>query len=1161
MRLKQLKLAGFKSFVDPTVVDFPSQLVAVLGPNGCGKSNIIDAVRWVLGESSAKNLRGESMADVIFNGSSNRKSLGQASVELIFDNSLGRLAGPFASYGEISIRRVVTRDGESTYYFNGSRCRRKDVTDFFLGTGAGARSYSIIGQGTISRLIEAKPEELRAFLEEAAGVSKYKERRRETLQRIEQTRDNLLRVADIREELDKQLQRLERQAKAAERYTALKEEEQRCRAEILALKWQDYTSQQAIKQRELQEAAIQYEHLQSQLTGATKDRTVLNEKLHDTNEQMQQIQASFYQLGTDIARLEETIQQQDREKKRLENDRQQMQSDWQIATDRLKQDEMDLQSGQETSRALATQLDSLQLEFKNHEIQWQDAREQQTQWEQQWQDRQVASNAVKRDLQVAQVSLQHINQRRQQTAVALEKIHANQQSVSLLELQAEKVALSTQQDVLQTTQTLDAQQYEQGQALSQQLQAQLKVKEQQLHQLQDEFYRVNTELAALSAAQKAAGKSTGEGVVAWADKSKLMKVLQVEPLWQSVCEMVLGDSLQAYVLEAFDELWPQWDACTSLGGSVVTWRKATTTHKAYPLLIDKINGDIPATAQQLETIFAATTLDEALQWLPEIQDHESIVIPQGIWLGRGWVKLTRPAAEDEMGVLAREERVNALTQIVQETQEQLDQLRVARDLNHTQLQQAIADNTLLQATLQASNEALRVNANALHAKEQAIIHTEQQQASLVEEYNTLQLLVEELTAEALQLTKSIQQLESQLEETSLKELQSNEEKHTRQHTLTALAQQKDNLRGLVHQKELEHDRELTKVQQLTDRIARDTEQLGVLQERLEQLAQQSMQFTAPENNAQDQLAELVLKHSEVETQLTISREQVTQIRMALETLEKQISQHDLAVKSIQDNIAQIRMDEQALAVRASAVQESLDELVLQAPVLLAQLAVGITQSDREDALLAIAEKIKRLGAINLAAIEEFAAEQQRKLYLDEQFDDLAQALATLETAINKMDNETRTRLENTFDEVNTSFKALFPRLFGGGRAQLELTCDNMLEAGIVVMAQPPGKRNSTIHLLSGGEKAMTAVALVFAIFQLNPSPFCMLDEVDAPLDDVNVGRFCALVKEMSQLVQFLFITHNKVTMELADHLIGVTMREPGVSRLVTVDVKQALTTE
>jgi chromosome segregation protein len=388
-----------------------------------------------------------------------------------------------------------------------------------------------------------------------------------------------------------------------------------------------------------------------------------------------------------------------------------------------------------------------------------------------------------------------------------------------------------------------------------------------------------------------------------------------------------------------------------------------------------------------------------------------------------------------------------------------------------------------------------------------------------------------------------------------------QEKQEGQDALALQSKQVEEARMLLHQAELEDDREKNKMQQLGERINREQERLNILQERLEHLAMLCLQTEGPGTELQEQLDQQLLKHTEIELQLTMSREQLSQLRMELEDLEKNILNCDFSVKQVQELIGQARMQEQALAVRASSVQEALDESGLQASLLLVHIPEGMTQAMREDELIALSEKIKRLGAINLAAIEEFTTEQQRKIYLDEQHNDLCEALATLETAIEKMDKETRLRLENTFAEVNTSFKALFPRLFGGGRAQLELTCDNLLEAGIVVMAQPPGKRNSTIHLLSGGEKAMTAVALVFAIFQLNPSPFCMLDEVDAPLDDINVGRFCALVKEMSQFVQFLFITHNKVTMELADHLMGVTMREPGVSRLVAVDVTQALAME
>ncbi|TAL61146.1 MAG: chromosome segregation protein SMC [Legionella sp.] len=1163
MHLKQLKLAGFKSFVDPTVVLFPSQLVCVVGPNGCGKSNIIDAFRWVLGESSAKNLRGESMADVIFNGSTNRKSLGQASVELVFDNSLGRMTGPFASYQEVSVRRVVTRDGESSYYLNGTRCRRRDITDIFLGTGAGARGYSIIGQGTISRMIEAKPEELRGYLEEAANVSKYKERRRETLQRIEQTRENLTRVNDIREELAKQLQRLERQAKAAERYTILKEEEQLCRAEILALKWKDLVKQQELKQKELQDLAVRYEQQQSLLTNATKDKTVFNEQLHEANEQSQQIQTTFYQLGTEIARLEESIQQQEREKKRLEQDKQQLQTDWQIVAEGLKQDQEELQTAQQQAVHLEQQLTQLKTEFKTKEELWQETQQQQALWQEGWQQLQSTLSSLKRELEVTELNIQHGEQQRTQTQLRLEKLQSEQQAVSLTDLQQALNELNEKELKLKKTQAFDEEQLNQASEALNQVRQQQKDTEEQLHQLQDEFYKLNAELAALNALQKAArsGKPNQTDISEWNDKPRLMDVLNIDRQWQSAGEMVLNEALHAYVLDSFEELWPQWKTCESQGQSVVTFRETTTTHLPYPRLTDHIKGKIPATVHDLGSIYTADSLEQAMTWLPELLAHESIITPNGFWLGQGWVKLKHPEEQDESGILVRQQKIIELTETVQTMGLRIEELRSLRDQYHSKLQEQQKYAELFQLNLHGSNEALRVNLNAMHAKEQAIEQAKLQQESKTVETQELNLLLEEITAQQMTWTAKLEQLKSQYQVADEKQAGLQHEKADWQETLSKQQAQLEEARIALHQVELTHDRELTKVQQLTNRIAREQERQDILQERLEQMAMRSAQSIDPVASLKEQLAEQLLRHSEIEQQLTASREQLSQFRMAVEDLEKKIYSFDQEVKKIQELISQTRMDEQALSLRASTFQESLAEFSLQAQTLLERIPAEVTQSQREDDLLKLLEKIKNLGAINLAAIEEYSTEQQRKVYLDDQFQDLSEALSTLENAIQKIDNETKQRLQNTFDEVNNSFKTLFPRLFGGGKAQLELTCENILEAGIVVMAQPPGKRNSTIHLLSGGEKAMTAVALVFAIFQLNPSPFCMLDEVDAPLDDVNVGRFCDLVKEMSQFVQFLFITHNKVTMELADHLIGVTMREPGVSRLVTVDVKQALTTE
>ncbi|STY30608.1 chromosome partition protein smc [Legionella wadsworthii] len=1164
MHLKQLKLAGFKSFVDPTVVHFPSQLVAVVGPNGCGKSNIIDAVRWVMGESSARNLRGESMADVIFNGSSNRKSVGQASVELVFDNRLGRLTGPFSSYGEIAVKRVVTRDGDSSYYLNGSRCRRKDITDIFLGTGAGARGYSIIGQGTISQLIEARPEDLRVYLEEAAGVSKYKERRRETLQRIDHTRENLTRVADIREELDKQLQRLERQAKAAERYLILKDEERLCRAEILALKWRDFINQQQSRQQQIQELAIQYEQQQSRLANANKERVVLNETLHNVDEQTQGIQAKFYQIGTEIVRLEEAIQQQNREKRRLEQDQQQMQEDWRIAQERLQLDKNELLHCQQNIGDLEKQLEQLRKVFKEQEVNWLEVQKQQAEWEIYWQEVQSNNNNLKRDFQVTQLKSQHVEEKHQQTLLRLEKLHMEQAAISIEELQRTQTFLNEKQIKLIADQQFDALHLKQCQENTEALRSKLHDIEQQLRSLQDDFHHANSEYAALIAAQRAArhgSKGKSDVVKEWSEKPLLMDLFRVETKWQFACERVLNEALHAYVLETFDELWPQQEICKNQGVDVVVLQKRENGCNAHPRLIDQIKGDIPAHVYPLKYIYTAEHFEEALNLLPQLADNESIITPEGLWLGHGWVKFIRPETEDEIGLIARQQKITEVSSLVQDLQVKIDALRIVRDETHQQLQKSLKDIELQQLNVNASNEALRTNSSALSTNEQMMQHAEKQSNALALECEELKICLEETATEQCHIKDKLHTLEEQCREYEQQYQQGLNEKQKWLQTVASKNKQLEEARTVLHQTELEWEREKNKIIQIKDRIVREQDHLNVLQERLEHLALLCLKSEGPGEELKEQLAQQLQKHHEVELSLTLSREQLSQLKMQLEDFERNIGLFDLEVKRIQEQLGHARMDEQTLAVRASSLNESLEELGLQAQTVLEQVPVGMTQLMREDDLIAISEKIKRLGAINLAAIEEYTTEQQRKNYLDAQYNDLNEALATLETAIEKMDKETRARLENTFEQVNSSFKALFPRLFGGGRAQLELTCDNLLEAGIVVMAQPPGKRNSTIHLLSGGEKAMTAVALVFAIFQLNPSPFCMLDEVDAPLDDVNVGRFCALVKEMSQFVQFLFITHNKVTMELADHLIGVTMREPGVSRLVAVDVTQALAME
>jgi chromosome segregation protein len=1164
MHLKQLKLAGFKSFVDPTTVHFPSQLVGIVGPNGCGKSNIIDAVRWVMGESSAKNLRGESMIDVIFNGSTDRKSVGQASVELLFDNSLGRLLGPFANYAEIAVKRIVTRSGDSTYYLNGNKCRRKDITDIFLGTGAGTRGYSIIGQGTVSRLVEAKPEELRAFLEEAAGVSLYKERRHETLLRIEHTRENLARVTDIRNELEKQLQRLERQAKSAERYMRLKTEEKRCRAEILAFKWKDFTELYRVKQHELSDLTLNYEREQSLLTGASKERILLNEKGYEVNQLSSHIQESFYQLATEIARLEETIQQQEREKKRLEQDKQQVQEELHSVESQIKQDHEEWCLCKNKGEKAERDLQQLKLELAEYDLSYQDTKKHQAQKEEQWQCAQLATNTLKSELQLSQIQLQHLEQKRQHLFQQIEKLNKEHSSISLDELYSAKLKLEEQQTKLKAEHILDEEQLQEGNERLSQLRLIVQESERNVHLFQDEFHRLNSDHAALMAAHKAAKQnphSNKKPRSTLISKPQLVDILTVESDWQWVCDRVLADTLYAHVIDNLDELIPEWLSCDLQEERVVTMSSSVIKTSFLPKLADKVQGAVPAAANNLEHIYAAEDLNQALAWVPNLLDYESVVTMNGFWLGKGWAQWINPQEQDAMGPLVRQQKIAELDNAVKELQLKIEVARSQRDQSHSHLQHCSAQIEECRSKLIATKDALQVNGHALTEKEQVIHQATLREQQLTSDMRELTVLLEEINEEHYLLTEKDRDNLSKYQDSEVQLHQLLMEKNEHLALFAGQQAKMERVRTLYHQAELSHDREHIKLQQMTDRMKREKERLAALQKRLENIVMLCLQTSGPAAELQGQLAEHLNKQGELELRLTVAREQANQLRSEQALLEQSVVKYDHEVKRIQEAIGQTRIQEEAFSVRAKSIQESLDELGLNAEALLEKIPQDLTLAMKEDELITFSEKIKGLGAINLAAIEEFDTEQERKIYLDQQNNDLNDALNSLEMAIEQLDKETRLRLELTFNEVNTSFKALFPRLFGGGRAQLELTCDNLLEAGIVVMAQPPGKRNSTIHLLSGGEKAMTAVALIFAIFKLNPSPFCLLDEVDAPLDDTNIRQFCDLVKEMSQFVQFLFITHNKITMELAEHLIGVTMREPGVSRLVAVDVKQAVAME
>lgn len=1162
MHLKQLKLSGFKSFVDPTMVAFPSQLVGVVGPNGCGKSNIIDAVRWVMGESSAKNLRGESMSDVIFTGSSHRKPIGQASVELVFDNSLGRLTGQYASYQEIAIKRLVTRSGDSFYYLNGSRCRRRDITDIFLGTGAGARGYSIIGQEAISRLVEARPEELKAFLEEAAGISKYKERRKETLQRISHARENLARVADIREELSKQLERLERQAKAAERYKALKRDERLCKAEILALKWQKFALEQAQVTRETDQLMLEYEQHQSKMTGIVKENTAWRENLHGVQDELQNVQTHFYQLSTDIARLEEQIQQQQREKQRLTLDSQQLQVDLQSAMQQLESDTVALD--QVLQRCDTLHINSQQLSdvFQSHQNTLSQLEVQKKEWDQQWQQVQQAQHLAQRDAKVEQVNIQHREDQYQHSLLRIEKIQQEKASIDVGILQQKLALLSAEHtSQLQVCQR-HRENHQQAVALHVELKQAFSDLEHALHLAEDKVQSLAKEHAVLLTAQNAAlrqVKNDSKALPKWEKMPRLAEVMTVPEEWLLAFEFVLGDSLQAIVLESMDDLWAD---VTLLEGHSVTFIAPQTLPKKhsipYPCLSDKVKGVLPSGLTALNQIFATDTLAEALSWLPNLDQQQSIVTKEGYWIGPGWLKVNGTHQQDDPGLLSRGQALIKLTQQLEEAEVSLKALQDKRDALHADLTHHEKQKNALQESLHIQQEMLRATEAELHLKEREVQHALGRLNVLSDEYADVQASIDECLQQKMQ---GEQQLKLFLEKVALLEAeigQHLDSKKQWEEQLQICRNVTDETRQALHLAELESHRETLKAQQLRENIHRQKGQVTTISQRLEGLNQRLNELLLPDNSLHESLQEKLALHHQWEEALSGLRQQVDGWQQQIQENEQLHKLEAQASALLQEKIQATQLHAQSLKIRADGIVETLSESNDRIEDLLAGMVLGSSLTTHEEKLMHLEEKIKRLGAINLMAIDEYQTESARKQHLDDQYQDLITALATLESAIAKMDKETQLRLKDTFEQVNALFQSLFPRLFGGGRAFLELTCDNLLEAGIVVMAQPPGKRNSSIHLLSGGEKAMTAVALVFAIFQLNPSPFCMLDEVDASLDDLNVRRFCDLVKEMSNVVQFLFITHNKITMELADHLIGVTMREPGVSRVVAVDVEEAL---
>jgi chromosome segregation protein len=1162
MRLKAIKLAGFKSFVDPTYIPFPTNMTGILGPNGCGKSNTIDAVRWVMGESSAKNLRGDSMTDVIFNGSAQRKPVGKASVDLIFDNSDGTLRGEYAAFAEVALRRQVTREGQSTYYLNGTKCRRKDITDIFLGTGLGARSYSIIEQGMISRLIESKPEELRVFIEEAAGISKYKERRRETENRMRRTNENLERLQDIRDEMERQLAHLHRQAQAAEKYKEYKAEERLKKGQLQALKWQVLDVDYRKRELEIAELDMQYEAKMALQTSADAEIEERRESHHERNEVFNSAQAKYYEVGSQIARHEQKLEHQAQMSLQLSQDLAETEKGILETQRALEEDQLKLEDVNEELMMLEPELEVLLAGEEEAGEELILAEEAMQAWQRSWDEFTQKASAPARQAEVAQSRIQNLEQQLTRLQQRIERLDEEKRQL-ISNPEAEEI-LFLQEQISEHEMQLEEQQMA-GDDFSEHVNSQRESIESLRRKLDEgrgELQQVQGRKASLEALQQAAKGEGNEAVSHWLEshqlsrKARLAEKIHVESGWEKAVEMVLGNYLQAVIIDDLDPVQHWVDGLKD--GEVILWSGSANyqNNSAKNLLAAKVSGD-ENVSSLLGSVQIADNLSMAMSLRGQLSEGQSIITPEGLWLGKSWLRVAKDG-EGNGGILARQQELEELEIRFEDLDISVEEWEVDLDAEQLKLRNLEQQREVQQKEMAAFARQLAEFQSQLSGKqaraEQLALRTDKINNDLTE-VNELQALEREQIAEArIQWQEAMENMDQDADERS--RLQSARESTTTriENARMKARQEKDQ----AHQLQLRHQGFSNQQQSLSQAVERLHQQMGRNQERKSQIQQnQNRDHDSDLDELKMQLEELLENRLQAEEVMSAARRELEAVDAELRQFEKDRSLAEKAGLDLRTKLEQVRMETQSLEIRRNSLVEQLaeDELTLEEVIehLPEDADIQLWSSELER----IGERIRRLGAINLAAIDEYKIQSERKVYLDAQHEDLEKALATLENAIQKIDRETRTRFKETFDKVNSGLAELFPKVFGGGHASLELTGDDPLSSGVAIMASPPGKKNSTIHLLSGGEKALTAIALVFSIFQLNPAPFCMLDEVDAPLDDANVGRYARLVKAMSEKVQFIYITHNKIAMEKADQLMGVTMHEPGVSRLVSVDIEEA----
>ena len=1163
MRLTSIKLSGFKSFVDPTNFQVPGQLVGVVGPNGCGKSNIIDAVRWVLGESKASELRGESMQDVIFNGTTNRKPAGRSSVELVFDNSLGKAAGQWSQYAEIAVKRTLTRDGTSTYYINGQPVRRRDIQDIFMGTGLGPRAYAIIGQGMISRIIESRPEELRVFLEEAAGVSRYKERRRETENRIHDTHENLVRVEDILRELNSNLEKLEAQAAVANKYHALQADQEEKQKLLWLLRKREAGNEQQKHfveiekcQLDLEEHTAKLRHVELELEQMRQAHYAVGDKLHQAQGHLYQTNAEIGSLEAQIkfviesrARLQTQINSLKAQRDQWQNQGQQSQNDLADAEIFVEELAMRSEQAQETVQQQTDKIPALEQVWREAQLKTTESRAKSMQMQQ-------------------QIELESAHQRNASNIL-------NNLTIRRERLQQEQQGLTLPDTTL--LQNLSVQLEEKKQALEEftykleDAQERLPVLEEERRQAQQQVNQDTAQSAQLDARLDAI-KSLQEKIESqgkikpWLEKHELEKLpklwqkIQIAAGWETALESILRERTSALELSNLD--WVKAFFNDAPPAKLAIYSPHTNSapvgveglRPLVNLLQLNDNGVRSVLQDWLAHVYVAEDVTDAFVSRMKLPQGGCFVTKQGHIISTSSVRFYASDSEQD-GVLARQQEIDNVTK----------QSRAQHLLANEGQQRAIrAESSYTQAT-QALQELRQRVANLTQAAHGLQIEF-MKSSEIQERFNQRSTQISTDLAEIATQEQEQQQARAESEEKfetldiALAEMQESHE--AEQTKFLDSEQQLADARARLRDVELAAQEiafteksHRAKIEELKRNIATALEQASQLFANMQQgqLELESMD----EQTAQAGLQSLLEKRSDQEHVLSDVRHELDQITQKLRQSEETKMQVERSLQPQRDRITELQLKEQAARLNQEQFAEQLRNFEVDEEALAIKIHEDLKPSYLQGEVTRLTNAITALGAVNMAALDELTQATERKTFLDAQYTDLTEAITTLQDAIHKIDLETRELLQDTFNKVNHHFSELFPILFGGGQAKLIMTGDEILDSGVQVMAQPPGKKNATIHLLSGGEKALTATALVFSMFQLNPAPFCLLDEVDAPLDDSNTERFCNMVKRMSANTQFLFISHNKIAMEMAQQLIGVTMQEQGVSRIVAVDMESA----